>query len=163
MADLSENPAVDDERYRSDPKYREAQKERAREYYWNTIGRERESPCSDILKKRNWRPYGTEREVILPSGDIETCLTFTMGELSELMGRGQNWVVRSVSNGVWPRPDITIAGANGATSRFVYTEQQARELLKVFATHEKSFSYYRASHRKTRTALFNAMTKASDD
>lgn len=148
-------------RYQNDADYRASEQARARDAYWaeREAAPVRERLCRYALVGTRMIDGGVERNIVDPVTAVgRRAVTFTMVELSILMGKNSGYITRQVGKGIWPEPVFIVSATEFAKSPiYVYTCRQARAILRVFAKHEESFSYYRTGHRRTRVALYRAM------
>lgn len=89
---------------------------------------------------------------IMVGGKKRRCMTYTVGEISGLIGRTQENIMRWFDRDILPMPRYrTTTGVE------VYLKDEVVAILGVLATHFTKTAYYRYDHFDTRAAIFSAV------
>lgn len=152
------------ERYNSDPQYKQARLEKAREDYRNEKGVVLDS-CLDRI--REIRSYGSSREVRVNDGPVQVRFCLTTQELGEIIGGHKASVMyRWQGKGLLPKPIAkgrvfySTTGRGGdywLNDQPVYLEEEVAAIMQPLGEHQRNFRYYRTSDTETVAAIFDAV------
>lgn len=142
-------------RYQEDTAYREEVRQQVRDSYLRSRMAQgldvRDGDCRENISLLP--DIGTERLVVLTTGEQVDMLTFTTEEMSKALDRSQQVLYRWFGADLFPRP-VALARIPSNNNQPVYTHDEVAALLEVFGQHQEESQYYRKYHIATRDKLF---------
>ena len=131
-----------------------------RETYRRKQGKDKLEGQEDCRKNlANLSQIGKVRRIVLPSGLTKRMLTFTPGEVAEVVGRNIHVIYRWWSKELLPVPVLKLYGGPprcGVRNK-LYTKNEMIALCRVFGPHQLETPYYRRDHEHVRKAIFEGI------
>lgn len=159
-------------RYETDPKYRDEQKQRSRDAYH---GKHNPQLFDPRVNLQTWDQFGGVRETNLPDGTTDdTMWVFTKSEVAEVLGVTPKGFYLWVNDGRFPKPILTAVDypitrdykekkdVKVPQTVAVYLEQEVRAAVNILGAHLSKVKYYRKDHMDERDALYAAIHTARE-
>lgn len=123
-------------RYRSDPEFRESVRASNRKTARRYFGVGNKSPALELKQRLIERhTYGSTREYLNKHKKVETGITYTVAEMTRLLGRSVKTFSLWIATERFPKPTKVTYTKKERFHEALYTDEEAATLLTILIEH----------------------------